>query len=107
GARAVHTGIGGMDLVTSKMQLDEIAPAAVKPGRLRLSAFHPVGTARMGMDPASSVVGPYGEVHGVPGLFVADASVLPGCPTVNPMITIMAFATRTADHVARHGARYF
>ena len=43
----------------------------------------------------------------VPGLFVADASVLPGCPTVNPMITIMAFATRTSDHIARHGARYF
>jgi choline dehydrogenase-like flavoprotein len=52
-------------------------------------------------------VGPYGEVHGVPGLFVSDASILPGCPTVNPQITIMAFATRTADYLARHASSYF
>ena len=43
----------------------------------------------------------------MPGLFVSDASVLPGCPTVNPQITIMAFATRTADYLARHGSSYF
>ena len=87
--------------------LDELKEEAVKPGSLRLTAFHPVGTARMGADAATSVVGPWGEVHGVPGLFVSDASVLPGCPTVNPQITIMAFATRTADYLARHGSSYF
>ena len=107
GARAVHTGIRGIDMITSPAQLEEVAAAAIKSNRLRPSAFHPVGTARLGVDPATSVVGPYGEVHGVPGLFVADAAVLPGCPTVNPMITIMGFATRTADHIARRGAQYF
>ena len=107
GARAVLSGLPGLGPVTSKSQLDELKEEAVKPGSLRLTAFHPVGTARMGADAATSVVGPWGEVHGVPGLFVSDASVLPGCPTVNPQITIMGFATRTADYLARHASSYF
>jgi choline dehydrogenase-like flavoprotein len=61
----------------------------------------------MGADPAASVVDPWGQSHEVAGLFVADASMLPGCPGVNPMVTIMAMATRTADHLVRTGARLF
>jgi len=107
GARAVHTGIPGADTITSRADLDALKEDASRGNALRLSGFHPVGTARMGRDPATSVVDEWGEVHGVRNLFVADASVLPGCPTVNPQITIMAFATRTVDHIAREGARYF
>ncbi|HEV2685654.1 MAG TPA: GMC family oxidoreductase, partial [Actinomycetota bacterium] len=83
GARAVLSGLPGLGPVTSKGQLEDLKEEAVKPGSLRLTAFHPVGTARMGADPATSVVSPWGEVYGVLGLFVSDASVLPGCPTVN------------------------
>lgn len=105
GARAVLTGIPSAPLVTSSAQLAD-AIDKVDPRFLRLTAFHPVGTARMAEDPATSVIDPWGEVHGVANLFVADASMLPGCPTVNPQVTIMAFATRTADHIARHAGRY-
>jgi choline dehydrogenase-like flavoprotein len=107
GARRVYTGLPGLAFVERPEELEELREEAVRPGALRLTAFHPVGTARMGADPARCVVDPWGEVHGVAGLFVADASVLPGCPTVNPQVTIMAFATRTADHLVRQGARYF
>jgi choline dehydrogenase-like flavoprotein len=107
GAGAVYTGIPGKHFVKSKQDLEDVKEEAVRPGALRLTAFHPVGTARMGADPSTSVVGPWGECHDVAGLFVADGSVLPGCPTVNPQITIMAFATRIADHMVRHGAQYF
>jgi choline dehydrogenase-like flavoprotein len=93
--------------VRSLKDLEDVKEEAVRPGALRLTAFHPVGTARMGAEPSASVVGQWGECHDVAGLFVADGSMLPGCPTVNPQITIMAFATRTADHMVRHGARYF
>ena len=48
------------------------------------------------IDPAVSVVDGEGAVHGVDGLHVADASVIPGSPGVNPQITIMALASRTA-----------
>jgi choline dehydrogenase len=44
--------------------------------------FHPVGTCRMGVG-ADSVVGPRLEVHGVEGLRVADASVMPAITTGN------------------------
>jgi choline dehydrogenase-like flavoprotein len=73
---------------------------AVRPGELRLEAFHPMGTARMGSDPRSSVVAPSGETHDVPGLFVADASVLPTSLGANPQLTIMAVARRIARGVA-------
>jgi len=70
------------------------------------TGFHPMGTCRMGSDPATSVVGPYGEVHGVRNLFLADASVFPSCVRVNPQVTIMAFATRTARHILANSDRY-
>ena len=107
GAKEVFTGLPGTSFVTNPKQLEDVKEEAVRPGALRLTALHPVGTARMGADPSRTVVDGYGEVHGVANLFVADASVLPGCPSVNPMISIMGFATRTADHLVRHGGRYF
>lgn len=39
--------------------------------------YHPVGTCRIGTDPATSVVDPHLQVHGIDGLRVADASVMP------------------------------
>jgi len=66
-------------------------------GRLSYVSFHQMGSARMGSDPESSVADATGEVHGVRGLHVADASTFPGSSGVNPMLTIMAIA----DHVAR------
>jgi choline dehydrogenase-like flavoprotein len=55
----------------------------------------------MGSDPKTSVTDAWGRVHGHPGLFVADASVFPTSTKVNPYLTIMAFAERTAEEVAR------
>ncbi|MEA2399594.1 MAG: hypothetical protein QOK25_3150 [Thermoleophilaceae bacterium] len=70
------------------------------PGALRLEAFHPMGTARMGSDPRRSVVDPAGQSHEVPGLYVADASVLPTALGANPMLTIMACARQIARGLA-------
>jgi choline dehydrogenase-like flavoprotein len=56
-----------------------------------------MSSARMGRDPAGSVVDGRGESHEVRGLYVADGSAFPTSSGVNPMITIMAIA----DHVAR------
>jgi choline dehydrogenase-like flavoprotein len=60
----------------------------------------------MGRDPASTVVDPYGRLHGMRNLFVADASVFPSCVGVNPQVTIMALATRTARHILERPDRY-
>src|SRR6185437_5642793 len=57
-----------------------------------ISAYHPLGTARMGRDPARSVVGADHQVHDTPGCYVVDGSVVPSSPAVNPQVTIMTLS---------------
>ena len=59
------------------------------------SFFHPVGTCRMGVDELS-VVDPLLRVHGVDGLRVADASVMPSVVSANTNATVLAIAERAA-----------
>lgn len=69
------------------------------------TTIHMHGTMRMGVEPATSVVDPEGEAHGVARLFVADTSVFPnGIGGPNPTLTGQAVATRIAERIVR---RYF
>ena len=104
GATAVFAGIRGLTPITERGGLKALKRMSIAPGRLSPVGFHPMGTCRMGRDSASSVVGPWGEAHGVRGLYIADASIFPSCLGVNPQISIMAFATRTAFHILQRGA---
>ena len=61
---------------------------------------HEVGGCRIGADPKNSVVNEFCRAHDVPNLYVVDASVFPSSSEKNPTLTIMALATRTADHIA-------
>ena len=80
-------------------RLDQlVAGADVR--RLRLAAFHPTGTAGAGADPARHPVGPTGALRGVDGVWVADGSILPSCPGVNPQVSIMAMAGAAGAAVA-------
>lgn len=65
----------------------------------RRTPSHQCGTARMGKDPATSVVDVFCRAHDHPNLFVVDASFLPTSAAVNPALTIAAQALRTADHI--------
>jgi choline dehydrogenase-like flavoprotein len=53
----------------------------------------------MGRDAKSAVCDERGEVFGVSGLYIADASAFPGSSGVNPMVTIMAMAHHTAQRI--------
>jgi choline dehydrogenase len=65
---------------------------------------HPVGTCAMGPGPGSgSVVDAAGAVHGIDGLFVADASVMPDIPSANTHIPTVMIAERMAALLATHG----
>jgi choline dehydrogenase-like flavoprotein len=99
GARVVHLPVAGFDRV-GRDDLPAFRRARLRPWDLELSAYHPLGTARMGKDPASSVVDPNHQVHDVPGLYVVDGSSVPSPPGVNPQVTIMAMATRAAEKIA-------
>jgi choline dehydrogenase-like flavoprotein len=78
------------------------AAGALRTVRLPLAADQPghlLGTARMGVDPASSVVNPDGRAHDVPNLYIADGSVFVTGGAVNPTATIVALAHRVAQHL--------
>jgi choline dehydrogenase-like flavoprotein len=74
----------------------EIEAAPTSPNRLPLFSAHQMGTCRMGSDSASAVCDEKGAVFGMPGAYVADASLFPASSGVNPMITIMALARYVA-----------
>lgn len=64
--------------------------------RLECTSQHPLGSARMGVDGGTAVVGDDHQAWDVRGLFVADGSVVPTSLGVNPQLTIMTLATRFA-----------
>jgi choline dehydrogenase-like flavoprotein len=70
-----------------------------------LITTHVQGTCRMGSDPQRSVVDSDGQSWDVKRLYVGDGSLVPRTLSVNPSLTIMALATRLADHLHadRHG----
>jgi choline dehydrogenase-like flavoprotein len=100
GAREVYPQAGRVSMLRPGEQERKIEQGRIRAAELRLEAFHPMGTARMGSDPSQSVVSPSGQTHDVPGLWVADASLFPTSLRVNPMVTIMAFARRIAATLA-------
>jgi choline dehydrogenase-like flavoprotein len=65
------------------------------------SQVHMMGTARMGDDPRCAVPNSWGETHDVAGLYVAGGALFPTGSSVNPTLTILALAWRTAEDVAR------
>ncbi|HEV2029000.1 MAG TPA: GMC family oxidoreductase N-terminal domain-containing protein [Candidatus Dormibacteraeota bacterium] len=79
--------------------LGDIAARDVAPNRLPLFTAHQMGSCRLGKDPRTSVADPYGQVHGIPGLYVADASGFPTASGVNPMLSVMALAYRVAQRI--------
>jgi choline dehydrogenase-like flavoprotein len=65
-----------------------------------LSAYHALGTARLGPGPKVSAVDMNHQCHSVPGLFVVDGSAVPSSVGVNPQVTIMAMATRAGERIS-------
>jgi choline dehydrogenase-like flavoprotein len=88
-AREAFTAAGATDI------LRELAPL---PG----AGWHNMGTARMGLDPATSVVNEWGRSHDVKNLFVIDGSLFVTSAAVNPTSTIQALALYIAASIKDH-----
>jgi len=66
---------------------------------------HPMGTTRMGDDPATSVVDRTGRVHGFENLYLGGPGLIPVAIAVNPTLTAVALALEAAESAAaRAGA---
>jgi choline dehydrogenase-like flavoprotein len=62
-------------------------------------AAHAMGPCRMGADPGTSVVNSFGQTHDIRNLFVCDTSVFVTSAGVNPTLTAMALASRSAEYL--------
>ena len=75
------------------------------PNRVTLFSAHQMGTARAGADPGTSATDPVGRIRIdrrgriLRGGYVADGSLFPSAPGINPMLTIMVLAERVARAV--------
>jgi cholesterol oxidase len=61
---------------------------------------HILGGCPMGADASTGVVNAECAVHGYPGLYVVDGSIMPANPGVNPSLTITALAEYAAERIA-------
>lgn len=93
GARLQAAGLGVLEAEEWLLAEDDRWGATLHGGH------HHLGTARMSEHPDKGVVDPTGRVHGTDNLFVSDSSVFPTGGYANPLLTIVALAVRTADHL--------
>jgi len=91
------------DAAASAGELLEAAGAADirlhKVPRTPGAAIHEVGTARMGLDPKSSVVDRDNQLHDVRNVFVMDGACFVSSGCQNPTLTMMAIAVRACDRL--------
>ncbi|HET6946369.1 MAG TPA: GMC family oxidoreductase [bacterium] len=71
----------------------------IRPNAVTLFSAHLMGGLPMGADPWRAAVDPSGRLYGIRNLYVADGSLFPSAPSVNPQITIMAMAHRIAQRI--------
>jgi len=103
GAERIHAPAGSKFLIerAEEDQLDDlIVRDRMLPGRVSVASAHLMGGCRMGKNVDDSVCDSWGRVHGTDWLFVADASLFPGCARINPYVTIMAVADRVAEGIS-------
>lgn len=98
--------VAALDVVKAEIEATgfgsfDYDPATVENEMVRYGAYggHHIGTARMGHDPATSVVDADCRVHGMDNLHVAGSAVFPTSSQANPTLTIVALAARLAHHL--------
>jgi len=99
GAEKINLSFDNLPQITSPDQIKLINTRDMKLSNLLLFTVHMMGTAIMGSKADRSVVNLKGQLWDLPGCYVADASLIPSAPAVNPQVTIMAFANKVAQGI--------
>jgi choline dehydrogenase-like flavoprotein len=103
GARSVRTlHTRPLEFTAPEGIRESLERASWEENDLALYSAHPLGTCRMGGDPRRSVVDSHCQSHDVGGLFIIDGSVTPTSLGVNPQLTILAIAEKSAEWIADH-----
>jgi len=102
GARRVMPMAYGCDEIRTQADLNALREKKLRAGDFEITAFHPLGTCRIGTDAQRSCIGPDHQAHDTRGLYVTDGSAIPSSLGVNPQMTIMAMALRAAEMLDAH-----
>lgn len=105
GAKAVLLPFGDLAELDGADELGKIDRRPRKRHNIELMTVHIMSSARMSRDIRSGVVDAWGRVHGLEGLVIADASIIPSSIGVNPMETIVALSLRCSERWADDIAR--
>ncbi len=101
GAKTILPGVHGVpDEMHSLEEADVLRTRRYAASDFVTASNHAFCTTRMHGDPAKGVVDPRGRAHEMDGLFLVDTGIFPRCTSVNPMLTGMALAHRSAQAVA-------
>lgn len=90
-----------LPLIRSEKDLKSLWRSHPQPRDFLMTAYHPLGTARIASNPARGVCDPDHEVFGLEGLFVMDGAAVPSSLGANPQVTIMTLALRAARKLAQ------
>lgn len=101
GALRVWLPFAATPPVTGVARLDAaLGRARPRPHTLTLNSVHPQGTCAIGPTRTTGAAAPHGELWDEPDIFVCDASLFPTSVGVPPQVTVMAFASAIAEHIA-------
>jgi choline dehydrogenase-like flavoprotein len=106
GCRRVITSHRKKTILYSEDDFPLIDERGVGPWDINLGSAHPQGGNKMGGIRDECVVDSYCKFYEIENLFVCDASVFPTSIGVNPQITVMAIATRVAEHIGENWDKY-
>lgn len=95
GDELARTGVGAVEPEPWVLSDDDDWGPSLRGGH------HHMGTTRMSEDPTTGVLDPNCRVHGMDNLYISGPSVFPTGGFSNPLLTAVALALRTADHVKR------
>jgi len=94
-------GLNRIVRIHNRTELERFLRSPLKPTDFLISAYHPLGTARIAASPRDGVCDSRHRVFGYPGLSVMDGASVPTSLGANPQVTIMAMASRAANMMAR------
>lgn len=93
-------GFNRLVTLRNETELERFLSRRHKPKDFFMTAYHPLGTARLAADSSRGVCDVEHRVFGWQGLYVMDGSNIPTSLGVNPQVTIMALASRAAARLA-------
>jgi choline dehydrogenase-like flavoprotein len=96
GATTIYPCVAGAPALCHEGDLS-LLPDRLHPAHANLMTVHLFSSCPMGERREWSTADSFGRVHGERNLWIADASLLPGPPSVNPQGTVMAIARRNAQ----------